>query len=117
MPSLYYGRLEGDKEPRLYSDKLKAFETRIFDHFKINNLAPYKRSEYSGNHWWIRVSKRHPHSAIAWHDPQGYESVILLPGELDWRNTLALAREVFEPLVPSAITFRINNYEGAYLYD
>lgn len=117
MPALLLARLEGDEEPRLYSDKLKAFETAIFDQYRIKDLSPYSKTHHRANFWWIRVSKRHPHSCLAWHDDEGYERAVFLPGELRWQDTLALAREIFPSMIPSSITFRLTNYDGPYLYD
>lgn len=118
MPTLFYGKLEGDKVRRLYNDQLVAFESTLFDHYKIEDLGPNSRRANMGLLWFIRVSPRHPHTAIAWHDEDGDEAVILLPGEHDWSTALTLARDVFydKGVVPAANVFRLANYEEPYVY-
>lgn len=116
MPALYYGTILPDRTRRLYNDLQIAYGTSIFDHYKIDNLAPYSQRRHVANFWWITINPRHPHSALAWHDERGHEALVLMPGQLMWTETLTLAREIFEPLIPSAITFRLNNPEEPYLY-
>lgn len=118
MPALFYGKLNDDKERQLYNEHLVPFKSTLFDHYKIESLAPNSKRPQLGLLWFIRVSARHPHTAIAWHDQDGDEAVILLPGEHDWSTALTLARDVFygKGVVPPANAFRLVNYEEPYVY-
>lgn len=118
MPILFYGRLPGDKVRRLHNDQLVPFESSVFDRYKIDDLAPHSRRPGLGLLWWVRINPRHPHTAIAWHDEDGEEDVVFLPGEHDWSTALMLARDVFydRKIVPPASFFRFVNYEEPYVY-
>lgn len=108
MPLLYYT----SKKNRLKDPSGKVLESSVFDSFKIKHLAPHNGKPYIANFWWIKK-----HSAFAWHDDMGWEKVIFIPGLLTWREALIIAREEMKRYVPSAIVFRLNNYDGPYLYD
>jgi len=117
MPVLFYGTIPGHPRPRLYSEKLKPFETSIFDQYKISGLAPYRRHPNIANFWHIRTNPRCIHSCLSWHNDDGIEQSVFLPGEMNWREALAAAREIYPELIPSAIIFRVNNHDGVYWYD
>lgn len=119
MPLLFYGTVGDRKKPVLYGANLRPLESTVFDHFRIDNLAPYRSLEHPSahaiaNHWWFVERK---HTAISWHHPRGTEQTLFMPGLVSWMIALELARTEFPELIPSPIIFRFNNYEGAYLYE
>lgn len=116
MPALLFARLEGDTHRKLYNEQLVPFKSSIFDQYKVKDLAPYSKRHHIANFWWMRINPRHPHSVLAWHDEEGHEVSVLLPGEMRWQDTLTLARDLFKPVIPSAVSFRLNNYEEPYSY-
>lgn len=106
MPLLYY-RTHGG----LYTPK-GPVQSTVFDAFKIKSLAPAHGRKDIANFWHIKK-----HSAFSWHDDDGQEHTVFIPGLLTWREALIIAREEFKARMPSAIVFRLNNYGGAYVYD
>lgn len=115
MPALFYGNLGMSHQRIMYGEKFRAIKADLYDYLKIDNLAPYHRGDMTWNHWWIRHGR--VHTCLAWNGMHGLEQLVFLPGELDWRNALILARDIFGPAMPSAIVFRVNNHDGVYLYD
>jgi hypothetical protein len=119
MPLLFYGTVDDRKKPVLHGANLRPLESSVFDHFRIDHLAPYRLLDHpSGyavaNHWWFVGRK---HTAISWHHPRGTEQTLFMPALLDWMQSLELARTEFPELMPSPIIFRFNNYEGPFTYD
>jgi hypothetical protein len=115
MPTLFYGS-PGLGKRKLYGEHLSPIQGSVFNKYMMKKLGPNTRRPFIANHWHLRNFKL-IHSALAWHNNAGKEQLVILPGELDWRETLLLAREFFKPVIPSAIVFRVNNTDGAYLYD
>lgn len=118
MPTLFYGCAHnyGLKGRKLYTDGLREIETSVFDSFLIDGLAPYKRPHAVANIWHLRKKK---HTAISWHEDQlKHEQSIFLPGFLDQREALELARTIFTTLIPSPIIFRFRqDYYDVLLFD
>lgn len=116
MPLLFYGYYPLDSGKRkLYDERLRPIETGVFDKFKRENLAPLHEKRNVANFWWIS-GKKHTHSCFSWHDEEGREQTVFIPGRLTWREALMLIRDTpMKAVIPSAIVFRINNHDGAYL--
>ena len=117
MPSLFCGSMSGQISRRGYSSGLTPIHTGVFDSFlHIRGLAPYSQRHALANFWRLHQKN---HTAFAWHerDVKG-EQTIFLPGFLDQRQALELARNLFGPVIPSPIIFRFNqDYHEALLYD
>jgi hypothetical protein len=116
MPLLFYGNIGMSHQRIMYAEKFRAVGEGLYDSLKIKNLAPYHRGRMTWNHWWLRHIKR-PHTCIAWNGMHDKEQLVLIPGEIGWRDALCVARDAFGPAMPSAVVFRINNHDGVYLWD
>lgn len=119
MPLLFWGDARAVSLPwdrRLYGSNLREIETSIFDSYKIDGLAPASRLNAICNIW--HIPKRN-HTALAWHEDRlKHEQLVLLPGLLDQRVALELARETFKRIIPSPIIFRFNqDYDEVLVYD
>ena len=114
MPLLFYGRRAADKKRRLYGSDLEPIQGSVFDSFKIKKLAPLSRGMDLANWWWLPSRN---HSALSWHDEEGQEQTLFFPQLLDPVEMFEIARAQFSSILPSPITFRISNEEGAFLYD
>lgn len=107
MPLLFYGVLPDKRKRKLYSKNLREIETSLFDHFKIEDLAPYSRLRHVANFWHFT---KLDHTAFAWHiDESEKEQVIFIPGIHGQIDALAIARLEFGSVMPGATTFRFNN--------
>lgn len=115
MPDLFYGRYGEETKPRLYTPGMDRVVSEVFDNFKLRSLAPAHRKLHIANFWWWR---RRKHTIIAWHDDSLKEAKVFIPTLLNQRQALEYARDLFAPVMPSAITFRFNqDYHEALLYD
>lgn len=116
MPLLFYGTRpeSADRTPELYGVRLQPIETRVFDSYRVDKLAPYSKRRAVANFWWFTERK---HTAFSWHDDRGREQTIWVPGLLNHRDALMLARLEFAEVIPSPIIFRFNNERKVYLYD
>jgi len=114
MPILFYGTLvDSGRKRELHGVRLQPLESHLFDAFKLGKLAPYSRLPDVANHWHL-VDRNH--SALAWHTAEGVEQTVFVPGLHSAIDTIAIIREEYPGLLPSPLTLRVNNEEGAYLY-
>jgi hypothetical protein len=129
MPLLFYGRLSDGKR-RLYSKDLLPIESSVFDNYKVRHLSPYHQRSDLANLWWFEDRK---HTAVSWNEcriditqhrgivanetREFREQTIFIPQLVDHVEALEIMRTMFpDYLVPSAIVFRFNNQDRAYLY-
>lgn len=115
MPALFYGST-GEKGRHLYTSGLTRVKSSVFDNFRIEGLAPYRRPHAVANIWHM-VDRRH--TIISWHIASlAHEQTIFLPGLLDQRVALEAARITFDRVVPSPLIFRFRqDYHDVLLYD
>ena len=121
MPALFYGDAsdaDAEKGRHLYLEGLRRTETpvSIWDSFRIDGLAAYPLRHAVANIWHM---PRKRHTAISWSDTHlPHEQTIFLPGLLDQREALELARVTFDRVVPSPIIFRLRqDYHEVLVYD
>lgn len=118
MPLLFYGTFveagEVSSERRLFGSNLKPIETSIFDSYKLNKLGPWSRRKDVANFWWF---ERRSHTALSWHDGEGIEQTVWLPGLISASSAVAISRSEYGAILPGPTTFRLNNERKAYLYD
>lgn len=121
MPMLFYGdpragTIRENPGRHLYTDGLRKIETTVFDSFRIDGLAAYPPKNAVANIWHMPKKK---HTAISWNeDFLPHEQTIFMPGFLNQRDALELARITFERVVPSPIIFRFRqDYHEVLIYD
>lgn len=112
MPLIFYGTPPGKKKRRLYAPSLRPIEGKVFNHLKVEGLAPDREKAYLAYYWWIRN-----HTALAWYDADGEEQAVFMPSYLLPFYALSLARQEFPSLIPSPTLFRILNEEEPQRYD
>ena len=124
MPMLFYGDARAaavagiEKGRHMYLGGLRRTETpvSIWDSFRIDGLAAYPPLNAVANIWHMPKKR---HTAISWNeDFLKHEQTIFLPGLLDQREALELARITFDRVVPSPIIFRFRqDYHEVLVYD
>ena len=114
MPLLFYGSVGRRTKPRLYGVGLQPIETRVFDSFKVDELAPYSGLPHVANLWHFEDLK---HTAISWHDDRGVEQTLWIPSLHSHRDALEIARAEFPDVVPSPLVFRFSNERHPHTYD
>lgn len=109
MPYLYYGNLEPFSKPKLFSKELREIESKIFDKFKLDDLAPEDSA------FFLAVIRHvYDHTALAWWNKDGYQQAIFLPGLFNERDAILLARETWPNQIPGPLLFRIANEGEIY---
>lgn len=113
MPILYWG-YHDSKDRRLLSKDLREIESSLFDHFKVNGIAPYPSAPFVA-HFWAWTKKQH--NFIAWDDLVGREHIVVIPGPINKEDALRLARDTFGKIIPSPLVFRWAKARKVYIYD
>jgi len=113
MPMLFYGTTEGSRKRRLHGVRLQPIKSTVFDHFKVDKLAPRSKLLHVANFWHF-VDR--DHTALSWHDEQGNEQTVFIPNLVGQIDAIAIARQEYPSVIPPPSTFRINNEHEAYPY-
>lgn len=120
MPILFYGTTRFTNIRQLHNALLDPVRGSVFDHFKVDHLAPYWPCKRPQN-WWAVANHWHfvdrDHTALSWHHPdERHEQTIFMPGLHSFAAMITLCRIEYYQVLPSPVLLRVNNEESAYVY-
>lgn len=116
MPDLYHGPYGEHNKPLMYVPGMRRVESKVFDTFKLDGVAPASQLRHVANTWHWTDKK---HTILAWHDPvDKHERQVFIPSLMDQRDALEFARIKFPEVMPSPISFRFaQSHHEVLLYD